>query len=889
MITRTSSIAKFLQKVAPSDLADLYNINMECQVNVAVDGGELITGEYKGKTWRGWTDGLTTWKHFRIPYKANTEPEYNDVEMKFDLAAHAEGIGMTGWDWKNRCSRWVAYDFDAIVGHAEAHQKKLTDSELSDVITAAKKVDWVTLRRSTSGNGLHLYVMLEEVPTKNHNEHAALARAVLGLLSAETGFDFCNKVDICGGNMWVWHRRLGNNGLSVFHQGKVLTEVPLHWEDHVKVVKGRSQKTIPEGISDPFELLTARKVNVQLDEEHRRHLQWLKDNNAVWWWDQDQHMLVTHTIHLKDMHEALQLTGIFKTITRHSSAQNCFCFPLRNGAWVVRRYSIGVNEHPMWEQDGDGWTRTFFNKLPSVQMAARAFEGIENTKGEFEFRLAESAVDAAALLGVDVKIDPLFITRQAWMMVHKDGRLIVSVRREDTDSPSEVMKNWVVDKKRYTQLKTTQTDNVVEAESSAYDDVVRHLVSEDKEDAGWVMKNNDNWNFEPLAHIRLALASYGMKAKDVTGILGASIVNCWQLVNRPFQPEYPGDRLWNLKAARLRYDPADPTEELPHPTWDKILQHCGAAINDAVTKNPWCLANNIKTGGEYLKLWVASMLQNPYDHLPYLFFYSQEQGTGKTTFYEAHRSLFVHGFVKANQALKSDRGFNGELHGAILCAIEEEDLGGHNKAIYDRIKDWVTGEEILIHPKGKTPYHVLNTTHWVQCSNDHRYCPVFPGDTRVTMITVQQIDPLDMIPAPRLKEQLRREAPAYLSTLLNLDIPDCDDRLRVPAIETTEKRFVQEMNKSEVERFVDERIVKCDGAKILFSEFYNAFIGWLDLMEQSHWSKTRVSRGLPPNIPKGRARNNAQFHLCNVKWATDERTQPSRTLYVDASNYISEV
>jgi len=121
MVTRSESIKLFLDAMAPPELAALYHLGMECQVNVAQDGGERTDGEFKGRKWHGWTDGMTTWKTFRIPYKADTNPEYLDKAIRFDLAAHAEGIGLTGWDWQRKVSRWVAYDFDAIMGHSEQH------------------------------------------------------------------------------------------------------------------------------------------------------------------------------------------------------------------------------------------------------------------------------------------------------------------------------------------------------------------------------------------------------------------------------------------------------------------------------------------------------------------------------------------------------------------------------------------------------------------------------------------------------------------------------------------------------------------------------------------------------------------------------------------------
>lgn len=884
---RTQSIRAYLLETTIPELAELYTHDMEVQVNVAQDGGERITGEYNGKTWRGWTDGIQTWKSIRIPYKANSKPEYNDVKMSWDLAAHAESIGMTGWDWVNKVSKWVAYDFDAIVGHADAHQKKLTPSEMEEIEERVRTIPWVTVRKSTSGNGLHLYVFTPDVPTATHTEHAALARSILGVMSAIAGYNFESKVDVCGHIMWVWHRKMrGTDGLTLLKAGGTIpdSEIPINWKDHVKIVKGRSQRTIPAALNgtpseDPFTVLTARKAPVALDEQHRVHIQWLIDNQATWWWDADNNMLVTHTTHLKNMHDELCLEGIFDTHTRGSSEHNCFLFPMRNGAWAVRRYGMGVNEAPCWTQDGEGWTRCYFNKPLAIDEACRALGGLENTKGEFNFRLAEDVQNVATLLGANITYDPKLTHRESTIKKHKDGRMIVTIKRESNDKV-EGMDDWIFEDKKYTKIIHVIKNEVLDPESNTYDDMVRHLVSENS-DAGWVINTDGNWHEEPLQNIRMALSSFGIPAKEVTVILGSAIVNCWQIVNKPFEPEYPGCREWNRKSVQLAYEVSDPTGNLNHPTWDAVLAHCGRGIDTAVLLNPWCRANGITTGADYLKCWVANMLQHPYRHLPYLFFYSPEQNTGKSTFYESVAKLMTHhGHAKANAALKSQQGFNQELQGAVLCTIEEVDLNSNdNKDAYNRIKDWVTAREISIHPKGGTPFHIPNTTHWVQCANSHRYCPVFPGDTRITMINVKPIDPLSMIPAKEMDTRLAKEAPDFLAAIMSYDIPDCPERLGVPALDNSEKEVVAALNMDELQQFIYEKCQRADGHMLKFSEFFEQFAKWLPRSAAGSWSKIRVSKNLPPDLPKGRNRQNSQFYIGNLAWV-DEEVVDTGTLIV---------
>lgn len=894
MPTRTEAIKNLLTAFTHDDLAALYDHDMECQVNVAQDDGEPVDGEYMGRKWQGYSDGLTTWKSFRIPYHANSEPEYDDKKMTFDLAAHADAIGMTGWNWVERVSKWVAYDFDAIMGHSDAHQQKLSQAELSKIVDVVKEIPWVTVRKSTSGSGLHLYVFVDDIRTDNHNEHAALGRAILGILSGITGYDFCSKVDICGGNMWVWGRKMqGTSGLELIKQGETFIDVPLNWRDHIPVIKGSRRKVIPNkfedsGTSDPFMALVTRKNNVPLDSQHKTHIEWLKDRDCVWWWDQDNQMLVTHTIHLRDMHEDLGLVGVFETITRHSSPQNCFCFPLRNGGWVVRRYSLGVNEHPSWEQDASGWTRCYYNQIPSLNVACRTYNGIEDTNGEFQFQRVEDAINACFLLNLNVEIDQGFHGRAAWLKQHKDGRIIFSFKREGDEvlQANSKIRDWLVKKDRFQKILNAVVQSTAEIEASPHEDIVRHVVSESNEDAGWVLFADGDWHMEPVQNIKFALGSYGIKGQEMTQVLGNSVVNCWQFVNRPFEPEYPGNRKWNRYAAQLRFTPSDPTSNLNYSTWSKVLEHCGQGLNNAIEADPWCKSNGIFTGGDYLKCWVASLFQYPEKHLPYLFFYSQEENTGKSSFHEAIRALLTSGYVKADYCLRGQSEFNGELQGAILCVIEEVDLS--KKAAYNKIKDWVTGREICIHPKNKTPFHQTNTTHWVQCANSHEYCPIFPGDTRITMSYVPPIDPVEMIPSALLHEALEKEANDFLAHILNIEIPPSNDRLNVPVIESADKKFVQSTNMTELEMFISEKCVEHPGGAILFAEFYDRFMDWLDAGVRGDWSKIRVGRSLPPKFPKGRMRGTAQFHIGNIKWVNDDISENNFTYILDDNKYLAK-
>lgn len=888
MVTKSEAVKNFLMHRTHPDLASLYHLGMEVQVNAAQDGGVRVEGEYLGREWHGWTDGLNVWKSFRIPYNAKTEPEYTDTDMRYDLAIHAEGIGMTGWNWQQRHSCWVAFDFDSIVGHSEKHATKLSSDQLQEVRDAAFSIDWVTIRKSTSGKGLHLYVFLDNVPTKNHNEHAALARSILGLMSAITGFDFKSRVDTCGGNMWVWHRKKeGTDGLSLLKSGSILYDVPPNWRDHVKVITGRKKIGNTDGDTSPetlIEQLAGQSNRIKLDEDHKKLIEFLRTTGAHWWWDSDLHMLITHTLHLQEAFEELHFKGYFKTISIKGSDygrdHNCFLFPLRRGAWSVRRYSQGVQEHESWEQDGQGWTRCYINKEPDLGNACRTHGGIEDPAGGFIFRSAEYAIKAALLLGVEINVGPHQINRKAKLKEHKDGRLLVEIDWDAHDSASE-MQGYLQKKDKWIKIFNQQVTPPNESDTGNFDDIVRHLVTMSGENSGWRIKSGDEWRQEPLEHVRVALSSLGMSAKEITEIIGSSVFKCWKLVNKPFQPEYPGDREWNSHAAQLRFAPTQ-SDKLYYPTWMKVLDHCGKELDLAVSENAWCRANGILTGSDYLKCWAASLIQNPLEQLPYLFFWSREQCSGKSTFHEALSLLMTRGHIKAEAALQSTGNFNGELLGAVLCVIEEVDLN-RNKQAYNKIKDWVTSQDLLIHPKTKTPFHVPNSTHWIQCANDHNACPIFPGDTRITMIHVNPLEPTEMIPKRMMLLELEKEAPDFVAAILSLDLPPTNDRLRIPVITTEEKLSVERSNRTELEEFVDEHCTPVQGLKIKFSDFYDKFITSLDSNEIEFWTKRRVSKEIPIKYPKGRLVQDNQLYIGNITWRNMPQPEklPARLIVKD--------
>lgn len=791
-------------------------------------------------------------KPFRIPYNSGTEPTYTDKLISFDFDRHVLAIGLTGWDWRNKVSRWVGFDFDSISGH----NKGLTDAEFDDLRDRIKEIDWITSIRSKSGKGLHLYVHLDQpVPTENHNEHSGLARAILSNLSSLLNFNFFDKVDCVGSVLWIWHAEAKEYGFTAVKSGTTLKTIPSNWREQINV-KGRNRR-IPDRFSDnedEYKQLLQKTKQLNLDDDHRTLLTWFANQEIEWWFDAEKNMLVCHTYDLKRAHNELSLKGIFETDAIGKDVpndQNCFAFPIRNGGWVVRRHSPGTQEHPYWYLDNSGWRTAYFNRLPDLQTASRMHGGVKTKKGDIYFNEYQDAAKALKLLGSPIQYDASLGDRECWLSSGSlDNELVITLERYKEEGARE---GWASVRGPKWEQTTEYNSPPIDVEPP--DQLVRHCINQGR--PSWFVNTSDKWTEQNKDNVKSLLKATGYKSHEIEVILGKSIANHWDIKTIPFEVEFPGDRIWNRDAPALAATPkAGPT-----PYWNKVLDHIGE--NVPVNDNQWCRLNGVVTGRQYLELWLASMLQFPDQPLPYLFIFGDEN-CGKSILQESVDFLITKGRVDAKDALLNQRGFNANLDGAVFCYVEEIDITRNEEAL-SRIKEWTTNRDITIHPTGKDVYRSRNYTHWIQTANYYHYCPVFPGDTRITVIQVNTLT--EEIPRHFMDMKLKEETPFLLDRLLKKEIPPTDGRLRIPVIDSNIKVQLEQSNVDALKYFINNYCTYDSGAIISFNDFYTEFLKSVDQSEMGQWSKISVGRKFPitEKYPRGRYGNGGHNHIGNMR------------------------
>jgi len=536
---------------------------------------------------------------------------------------------------------------------------------------------------------------------------------------------------------------------------------------------------------------------------------------------------------------------------------NCFAIPGPRGSFTVYRFGKGTPENRLWNQDNKGWTWIKYNAQPNLRTAALAMGGKEEERGGYIFDDTEKAKKTVEAIGSKLLLpeENDYTNRETKIGKHKDGRLIVELEKKDGDRGFD--DDWLEKRGgKWFRIYNINTNLVEEERDYAeYDSLIRSVRTPSNVAAGWAIRAGGVWVRSPREDVRDVLKAYNQMV-DTTLVMGQAILNQWTLVNLPFQDELPGGRQWNYGAAQFKYKPAelDVNEQPSHPHWDLILSHLGTDLDRCIRETEWCKKWNINSGKDYLIAWIACCFREPFEPLPYLFFYGDYE-CGKSTLHEALGLLVTGGVVKADTAIVNQGDFNGELANGVLAVIDEKNIAAAGPQVYNKLKEWCTGLTISIHRKRTEVYQQPNTLHFLQFANDRDACPVFPGDTR---IVVTKVGPLiEEIPKRLLMKKLEEEAEHFMATLMGVLLPESLTRLRLPLIETETKRNAMVLHRNPLETFIDEQCFHKLGRFVTMKDFYERFSITLNPYEKQTWTKSKIRRNMPDIYPIGRYSGNS--------------------------------
>lgn len=703
------------------------------------------------------------------PEGNKTNPNWERDGITWPLE-YAQDIGTTGFT--SAGSFCVMMDVDSIWNHV----KGLETNDLDRIITAVTPLDYVEVRRSTSGKGYHLYVWLDFIPTKNHDEHAAVGRAVLGKMCHDAQLDFTEDVDKHGRNTWFWSDR--GQGPNSFAQVKASTRILVEadipeWKDHVEVVQRRKNKVHhTEADEESCARSTAKR-----DSEHERILAALSREPYTLAWVPDFGCYHVHTLALKAVHEKLDLKGAFETDSHGNNPYNAFMFVRPNGVFHVVRLRDD-KEHELWGNTTTGLAAIPYNCTLPPEVACRVVRGVRLAPNKFSCEDYAMAKKAAELYKITLPDFPSEDDR-AFNFVFKGDNLTIECDWSKQTKPP----GWAKEGRKLricSQVEAPPSDN-------EFDHMIRHLVSQTNDDAGWAVRRTDGqWGNENKTNCRDILLNEGKEMTEAYAVLGKLSLAPWTLVNEPFKDEFLSNRRWNRKAKRLIVPEAGPTKY-----FDMILEHNGQDLDEAVKRNQWCLKWGVKNGADWLRLWAASLFQNPKQHLPALFFWGIANNTGKSA-YQRTLAMLIQGEDGATDVHNAlTEKFNQALAGCVLGYIEDKKLG---KEGFMRVKGWIDSPTIPIREMRTNQYTLPNYFHFIYSANDLWSLGLDASDERFVVIHVPDRPPED-IPWLQLEGELRKEAPAILDRLLKTPVPPADNRVCLPVLVTESKQIAQNVLK----------------------------------------------------------------------------------------------
>ena len=848
------------------------------------------------------TDGKgQTWGPIRWPRRAKTEKAYfNDPTKSFSLAEHLVAVGSTGWDWKNKASRWVGFDFDSLIGHATG-----ANSEYLEKI-AEEAPDYCYVSTSTRGLGRHLYVFFdpEDAPTtKTHTEHAALSKAVLEMLINATSFDFKVGLDVCGQVLWFYSTDAAKGFTPIKDSVHLLkaADLPLDWEANIAVMEGKRARVQVLGYdaeeSDKVDDFSANQPKVNLDPVHKKILDMLDDSGFTSVWVHDHGLCQTHSGGLKVVFDKLKdegrpLKGWFDTISDSDDPgkPNCFLRPAPDGAFDVYRFGKGTPEHALWRRS-ESWTYIKYNAPVNFVSVCENLGGKRSKPGGFKFTSLDKAREAAGMLGAELTlpdISPTDIEKRG-IVLGRRGKDAIGVFIRKVQGDREMFFDGWECEKGYWGLEQDSEETHVEVltdqDVHTLDSEVRAVVIGGLEgiNSSWhLLTTSEQWVNYRSSEINCVVNAW---ASDRSSNPGGSrelsdrfkawaVRNPWKAVSLPFEAEYPGGRVWNRGAPQFRYQPVDKAvESIKTPHWDLVLEHCGRYLTPQLRQQDWTSEFNIATGGDYLKAWIACLFRHPFDKLPYLFMYGPSGG-GKSIFAEAVDLLVTCGVDGADNALTNPQGFNGELAHSILGVVDETNLSSNSTIAYNRIKDWSTALTINIHKKGLQIYQQPNSLHFCQFSNTLRALDIPPVDTRITPVYVAKPD--TEIPKGILLDALQAEASHFMRYLVDLNLPAPRTRLRLPfvSIPEAERRVYEDpLN------FIECVYAHVDGAKEKLEDVYCHFFTCLPERHQQSWDYDSFCDIVKTAHPVGQAcykSGTRALHIGNICYG--RKVEPGKPL-----------
>lgn len=163
--------------------------------------------------------------------------------------------------------------------------------------------------------------------------------------------------------------------------------------------------------------------------------------------------------------------------------------------------------------------------------------------------------------------------------------------------------------------------------------------------------------------------------------------------------------------------------------------------------------------------YIQLLYTQPVKHLPILCLVSKERGTGKTTFLNLLRAIFIENMrILDSERLMSK--FNGHWAGKLIVSVDESFINMDEKnGAGNKLKMIATNATIPCEGKGKDSTEVPNISKLILCSNDeYNFVKIDMEENRYCII---KVNPIEETKDPHMFDKMVEEIPAFLYFLKN--------------------------------------------------------------------------------------------------------------------------
>ena len=163
---------------------------------------------------------------------------------------------------------------------------------------------------------------------------------------------------------------------------------------------------------------------------------------------------------------------------------------------------------------------------------------------------------------------------------------------------------------------------------------------------------------------------------------------------------------------------------------------------------------------DYLQL----LYTEPAQKLPIICLISKTRGTGKSTFLDLLRAIYIENMRILDSERISSK-FNGEWAGKLIVAVDESLIDTDKPTVLNRLKMIATNSTIPFEEKGCTAREVPNFSKLIMCSNDeNNFIKMESEENRYCIIKVPKIEGRS---DTHLVRKMKSEIPAFLYFLKN--------------------------------------------------------------------------------------------------------------------------